>query len=109
MPAQLAALGITLLIEAPIVLAASARAPRGPGWRVAAALLPSCVTHPLAWHVIGNFGAHDYLVGWWLVEVLVTLAEALMLWGLTGLPLRIAAAVSVVANAASAVLGAALL
>jgi len=108
-PAQIAALGVTLLIEAPIILAASARAPRSIAWRVAAALLPSCVTHPLAWHAIGNFGAHDYLVGWWLVEALVAVAEALMLWGLTGLPLRVAAVLSLAANAASAALGAALL
>ncbi|WP_374511010.1 hypothetical protein [Niveibacterium sp.] len=108
MPTQAAALGVTLLIEAPIVLAATARARRGPAWRIAAALLPSCLTHPLAWHAIGNFGAHDYPTGVLLIEALVIAAEAPMLHWLAGIPWRAAFALSLLANVVSAMLGAAL-
>jgi hypothetical protein len=102
---QAAALGLTLLVEAPLVLAASASAARGWPWRAAAALLPSCLTHPLAWRAAGNFGAHDYLGGLLLVELIVIGIEALLLRGLAALPLRAALPLSIAANTASVLLG----
>ncbi|GAA5184524.1 hypothetical protein GCM10025771_38780 [Niveibacterium umoris] len=105
MLSQGVALGVTLLIEAPIVWFASARSRRGPAWRAAAALLPSCVTHPFAWQAIGHFGAHDYLVGLVLIEALVVLAEAVMVAVLAGLTPRVALLMSLAANLASALLG----
>ncbi|MOA36272.1 hypothetical protein D3C78_1577850 [compost metagenome] len=68
-------------------------------------MLPSALTHPFAWRAIGNFGAHDYLYGWLLIESLVVLAETLLLRWLARLPLGCALALSLGANAASAVLG----
>lgn len=102
---QTAALGLTLLIEAPIVIAASAAASRGLVWRVAAALLPSCVTHPFAWHAMGNFGTHDYGTGLLLVELLVVGIEVVLLRLLTGMPLRTTLLLSIGANMASTLFG----
>lgn len=102
---QVSALGLTLLIEAPIVMAASAGVERSFAWRLAAALLPSCLTHPFAWHAIGNFGPHDYLAGLILIELVVCGVEMLLLRLLIGLPLSAALLLSFAANAASALLG----
>lgn len=100
-----AALGLTLAIEAPIVWAALAGTRCDGRLRVAAALLPSALTHPFAWRAMGNFGAHDYLFGWLLIESLVVLVETLLLRWLTRLSLRFSLGLSLGANAASAVLG----
>lgn len=105
MLSQSFALGLTLLVEAPIVLAASRHTARGEAWRIATALLPSCLTHPFAWHTIGNFGAHDYLAGMLLIELIVVAAEAALIWGLLGLRVRVAVAISFFANLGSALVG----
>jgi uncharacterized protein (DUF736 family) len=102
---QAGALGLTLLVEVPIVLVASRSAARAPAWRIVAALLPSCLTHPFAWHAIGNFGAHDYLAGLLLIELIVVLVEALLIGWLAGLRAPAAIGLSVLANAASALAG----
>ena len=102
---QTAAFGLTLLIEAPIVIAVSATASRGLAWRVAAALFPSCVTHPFAWHAMGNFGTHDYGTGLLLVELLVVSIEMVLLRLLTGMPLRAILPLSIGANVASTLVG----
>lgn len=100
-----AALGLTLAVEAPIAWAAAAGARCGWSRRAAAALLPSVLTHPFAWRAIGNFGAHDYLSGWLLIEASVVLVETLLLRLLTRMPLRFSFGLSLGANSASAVLG----
>lgn len=102
---QAAALALTLAVEAPIVLAATRRGPRGWPWRVAAALVPSAVTHPFAWHAAGNFGAHDYLVGLLLIETLVIAAETPLLRVLAGLRWGRALLLALAANAASTLAG----
>lgn len=102
---QAAALGLTLLVEAPIVWAGTRAAARGAGWRLAAALLPSSLTHPWAWRVLGHYGPHDRAAGLLLVEGIVCIAEVPLLMLLAGLSLRRAVAVSIVANMASLALG----
>ncbi len=102
---QAAALGLTLLIEAPVIIALSGAATRGLIWRVAAALLPSCITHPFAWHAMGNFGRHDYITGLLLVELLVISVEMVLLRLLTCLPLRTTLLLSIGANMASTLFG----
>src|SRR5262245_52859764 len=102
---QAAALALTLAVEAPIVLLATRRAPRRWPWRVAAALVPSAVTHPFAWHAAGNFGAHDYAVGLLLIESLVVAAETPMLRFLGGLRWGAAFLLALAANAASTLAG----
>jgi hypothetical protein len=102
---QASALGLTLLIEAPIVLAASARGERKFAWRLAAALLPSCLTHPFAWHAMGNFGAHDYATGLLLIELIVIAVETALLRLLIALPLRASLLLSIAANTASTLFG----
>ncbi len=73
------AFALTLAVESFIVTLAAARWPVSPARRLAAAVLPSCFTHPLAWRAIGNFGAHDYAAGLCLVEAIVILVEAVCL------------------------------
>lgn len=86
-------------------MAAAARIERGFAWRLAAALLPSCLTHPFAWHAMGNFGAHDYLTGFLLIELIVIAVETALLRLLIALPLRASLLLSIAANAASTLLG----
>ena len=102
---QAAAFGLTLLVEAPIVWAGTGAAARGTGWRLAAALLPSSLTHPWAWRVLGHYGPHDHAAGLLLVEGIVWVVEVPLLMLLAGLSLRRAVGVSVAANAASLALG----
>ena len=105
---QASALGLTLLVEAPIVMLASGGAPRGLAWRIAAAFLPSCLTHPLAWHAAGNFSAQDYMIGLCLIELIVVMVEMLLLRLLTGLRWRAVLLISIAANTASTLTGLAL-
>ena len=102
---QGAALGLTLAIESPVVLLAA--------WRLrvhwlrglAAGLLASGFTHPWAWWVSGQLGPQDY--GLWIValEIVVGLVETVILRIVLRVPWRWALALSVAANAASALAG----
>lgn len=103
------ALALTLAVETPIIMAATARLPVGMGRRWAVALLPSCFTHPLAWRVIGNYGAHDYAAGLCLVEGIVILVEALCLRMVLKLSMPKSLLLSFTANVASVALGWAIL
>ena len=105
---QASALGLTLLVEAPIVMLASVGAPRRLAWRIAAAFLPSCLTHPLAWHAAGNFSAQDYMTGLCLIELIVVMVEMLLLRLLTGMRWRAVLLISIAANTASTLTGLAL-
>lgn len=99
------ALGLTLAIESPIVLVAA--------WRLrvhwlrglAAGLLASSLTHPLAWWVSRQLGPQDY--GVWIVslEGMICLAEAVLLKFILKISWRWALALSLVANTASALTG----
>jgi hypothetical protein len=102
---QCAALGLTLAIEAPIVMLAALSLRifwmRG----LAAGLLASGMTHPFAWWVSVHFGPQDY--GLWIValEILVCLVETVILRLALQAPWRSMLVLSVVANAASAQTG----
>ena len=102
---QWQALGLTLLVEAPIVWVALGPRVRARSRRLAAGIVPSAITHPAAWHAAGNFGAHDALQGWLLIEALVWLVETGLIAGIARVPLRVALVASLLANAASASLG----
>lgn len=99
------AFAVTLAVELFIVMFATARLPVSPARRLAAAVLPSCFTHPLAWRVIGNFGAHDYAAGLCLVEGIVILVEAVCLRLVLKMSLPRSLLLSFTANAASMAAG----
>lgn len=100
-----AGLALTLLIEAPVVMALLARAQPSRARRLAAGMLPSLFTHPFAWRTVHELAPPDQLAGWAVVEGLVVLLEALMIWPLARVGARRAALASVVANGASAAVG----
>ena len=104
-PDQGVAFAFTLAVEAFVVMLATARLPVSPQRRLMAALLPSCFTHPLAWRVIGNCGAHDYAAGLYLVEVIVILVEAACLRLALKLSLPRSLLLSFATNLASLVAG----
>lgn len=99
------AFAVTLAVESVIVIWAPARSPVSSLRRLAAAILPSCFTHPLAWRAIGNFGAHDYAAGLCLVEGFVILVEAVCLRIVLKLSLPRSLLLSFTANAASVAAG----
>jgi len=105
MPSQLASLVITLACECPLVLAGSTKGSGDWKKRVAAGLVPSLVTHPFAWHAIGKYGEHDFLAGYLLIESLVVVAESVAIRQLTRMTWQRAAALSLIANLCSALLG----
>lgn len=101
----MAALGLTLAVEAPLV-AWAGRHLHQPWWRaVAAGLLPSLLTHPLAWRMWERLGPQDYPLGVILIEAAVWLVEAVLLKLL--LPMRWwqTLLLSLFANAASFAVG----
>ena len=102
---QWQALALTLVVEAPIAWVALGRRVPSRVRRLAAGVVPSCITHPAAWHAAGNFGVHDALQGLLLIEALVALVETGLIAGIARVPLRVALVVSVLANGASALLG----
>lgn len=95
------ALALTLAVESLVILAARVPWPRV----LAAALLPSLLTHPLAWRAALALPADGYLCGVLLIETAVVLVEAVVLrvvlqstrWS----SWRAAFALSLLANAAS--------
>lgn len=101
----LAAFLFTLVIEAPLVSLAGRKLHK-PWARIAAAvLLPSLVTHPLAWQAWSRLSPYDYALGVTLIEAGVWLAEAMLLKFLLQLWWRQALLLSLIANAASFMLG----
>jgi hypothetical protein len=106
---QAAALALTCLVEAPVVVALLRwRQQTHPAsllrW-VMAGTLPSLLTHPVAWRTMGRFGAHDYAQGLAWVEAAVVLAEALLITVLAPCTARRALGASLAANGASALAG----
>lgn len=96
---------LTLLVEAPLVYAAT-RSWNLSRWRqLACILLPSSITHPLAWHAMGNFSVQDYVQGLICVEALVLVCEALLLQALGRVTARVAWTCAALANTASALVG----
>lgn len=104
MIAQAEALALTLAIEAPIVWLGLRGARMAPFRLVLCLVLPTCLSHPVAWHTLLRFGPHDYMLGYFLVEGLVIVAEmaALKMLGVNWIR---AAAISLLANILSALAG----
>ena len=102
---QSAALGLTLAIELPVVLLAAGRLRVRWQRGLAAGLLASGLTHPLAWWVSDQLGPRDY--GLWIVflEILVCLVESAIFRVVMQLAWRWALALSLLANAVSALAG----
>ena len=102
------AFALTQVIEAPIYFHALGGGPERPRIeRGLLALLPSALTHPLLWFAL--FPPLYQRLGYWpavgVAEVLVWLAEAAILLGLTRLPVQRALLWALGANAASVVTG----
>ena len=102
---QSAALGLTLALEMPVVLLAARRLRVHWQWALLAGLLASGLTHPLAWWVSGQLGPRDYGLWILLLEILVCLVETVIFRLALQLAWRWALALSVVANAVSALAG----
>lgn len=101
MMSALAALGLTLAVEAPLVAWAGRRLQRTWGRVLLAGLLPSLLTHPLAWRAWERLGPQDYQQGVAIIEIAVWLVEALLLKLILRLQWRQALLLSLLANAAS--------
>ena len=104
----LLALGLTLLVEAPLYVAALSLDRVGPARAVAAAVAVNCATHPLLWWFLGRFtgaAAAAYWTALALAELAVVLAEAVLLGLLTGRRGTLPYAASLTANAASVLAG----
>lgn len=102
---QMTAMGLTLVIEAPLVALAGRYMQRPVRRMLVAALLPSLLTHPFAWHAWTLLGPHDFVAGVLLIEALVWGAEAVMLRFLMPMKWRQAILLSLVANSASVTAG----
>lgn len=102
---QLAAFTLTLAIECPVVMALLARAQPSLWRRWLAGLLPSLVTHPLAWRAVHGLGPQDQWAGWAVVELVVAVVEAILITPLAGVRPRRAMLTSVCTNGLSAAVG----
>lgn len=101
----LAALAWTLAVEAPLVAVTGWRL--GKSWKqmIAAGLLPSLLTQPLAWQAWSRLSPYDYASGVTVIEAAVWISEAGLLQMLLQLQWRHALLLSLIANAASFALG----
>jgi hypothetical protein len=95
------ALALTLAVEAPVVGWYGRRMGRTRGHVIAAGLLPSLVTHPIAWHAWSRLSPYDLVQGIAMIETAVWLVEAALLLILLRLKWKQALLLSLVANAAS--------
>lgn len=104
---QLAAFAMTLAIELPVVALAAGRLGPAVGWRraLAAGVVASSLTHPLAWWLRWRLGPDEAVAGFFAIELAVILMEAVVLKIGLGWNWRGAAALSTAANTASAGLG----
>lgn len=104
---QTTALALTLAVELLVVIAWSRRGVDAAWPRlIAAGLLPSLLTHPLAWRAAAALPVADYARGVLVIETVVVLVEAVLLRLLLRLAWREAFLLALVANAASFAVGA---
>ena len=113
---QVTALALTLAVELLVVIAWSRRGIVAEGPRrgidaawprlIAAGLLPSLLTHPLAWRAAAALPVAAYARGLLFIEAVVVLVEAALLRLLLRLAWREALLLALVANAASFAVGA---
>jgi hypothetical protein len=113
---QTTALALTLAAELLVVIASSRRRIVAAGSRrridaawlrlIAAGLLPSLLTHPLAWRAAAALPVAGYLRGVLVIETVVVIVEAVLLRLLLRIAWREAFLLALVANAASFAVGA---
>lgn len=104
---QTTAFALTLAVELLVVIAWSRRRMDAVWPRlIAAGLLPSLLTHPLAWHAAAALPVAGYARGVSVIEAVVVLVEAVLLRLLLRLAWREAFLLALVANAASFAVGA---
>lgn len=104
---QTTALALTLAAELLVVIAWSRRRIVAAWSRlIAAGLLPSLLTHPLAWRAAAALPVAGYARGVLVIETVVVLVEAVLLRLLLRLAWREAFLLALVANAASFAVGA---
>ncbi|MFC8451679.1 hypothetical protein [Kitasatospora sp. NPDC057223] len=104
----LLALGLTLLVEVPLYVAALSLDQVRPVRAAAAAVAVNCATHPLLWWFLGRFtgeAAAAYWTALALAEAAVVLLEAALLAVLTARRGALPYAASFTANAASVLAG----
>ncbi len=99
------ALAWTYVLETPVVMAAGWRWRSGLRRALAAAILASGVTHPVAWWVASNVPDESYVWGWFVIEAAVCCVEAPVLATVMRLPAGRALGLSVLANGLSAAAG----
>lgn len=105
---QGAALALTLAVELLVAFGWLRRTrPSLPPPRIViAGLLPSLLTHPLAWRAAAALPAAGYARGVLAIEAAVVLVEAVVLRLLLGRPWQDALLLALLANAASFAVGA---
>ncbi len=108
---QSAALALTLGVESLVVLMWLRSAAVSVPWRrmAIAALLPSLLTHPVAWRAASALSADGYVAGLVAIETAVVLVEAAVLRALLPIDARRALVGAVAANLASFTAGLALM
>jgi hypothetical protein len=100
-----AGLALTLAVEAPVVGWVGRRMGRTWAQVIAAGLLPSLMTHPIAWHAWSRLSPYDFVQGIAMIETAVWLVEAVLLQIVLRLKWQQSLLLSLVANAASMSLG----
>lgn len=101
----LTALGLTLAVEAPIIALYMRRRAIPTIRIIAAGVLPSLLTQPLAWQATSWLGPDEYLQGAVLIETAVVLVEAVLLKLILPLRWLPALVLSLLANTASLLIG----
>lgn len=95
----------TLTLELPVILMAARYWQRPPRRAAIAGCLASGLSHPLAWTVALNMAPTHYHWGWYLIEAVVCLFEAGILFWLLRLSPGRALWLSLAANSVSALAG----
>ena len=106
---QSTALLVTLAVEVPLVLLLTRRWHYPWGRCLVAAVLASCISHPIAWKLswVASVLLQSAHYGWWFVaiEFGVCFVEALLYWLVLRLCWQRTLFLSVIANATSALFG----
>lgn len=99
------ALLLTLSVEAPLVMWFAHRLQRATYRSVMAGLVPSLLTHPIAWQTWSRLSEHGFIEGIAFIETAVFLIESAVLQLVLDTTWRQAPMISLFANAASGGVG----
>ncbi len=103
---QFAALLLTITIEAPVVITALNGRVRPFSKLLVFAIVPTLITHPMLWAAMVNKPTMiPYHAGVVIAEALVIMAEAYILRLMSKLSFSFCIVISLIANAASAMIG----